>query len=218
MGRGPRNSDDKAKCKKLQSRLLARYKRLLSNPVCNLNARINPKNIREWFVIFDGPVATPYEGGRFMLRIHFGIDYPFKAPKVNFQSHVFHSNIDYKGNICVDILKDKWSPVQTVSSLVNSIHLLLANPNPKDPLNDRAAKIYVANKEVHDRIAREITKKYATPNPLLKKNLKGAKSLRLIRKPQSIQKVHLDHMKNFIQELLEKQKNGLKADSDLIPI
>lgn len=62
-----------------------------------------------------GPSDSPYSGGVFFLAIHFPTDYPFKAPKVNFTTRIYHPNINSNGSICLDILRDQWSPALTIS-------------------------------------------------------------------------------------------------------
>lgn len=62
-----------------------------------------------------GPGESPYSGGVFFLAIHFPTDYPFKPPKVNFTTRIYHPNINSNGSICLDILRDQWSPALTIS-------------------------------------------------------------------------------------------------------
>lgn len=50
-----------------------------------------------------------YENLTYRLSLRFTAEYPFKAPTVRFETPCFHPNVDTYGNICLDILKDKWS-------------------------------------------------------------------------------------------------------------
>ena len=56
-----------------------------------------------------GPNGTAYEGLSFRLTLTFTSEYPFKPPVVKFDTPCFHPNVDMHGNICLDILKEKWS-------------------------------------------------------------------------------------------------------------
>ena len=109
-----------------------------------------------------GPDDSPYVGGVFFLNIHFPPDYPFKPPKVNFTTKIYHANINSNGSICLDILKDQWSPALTISKVLLSISSLLTDPNPDDPLVPEIATLYKNDRESHDRTAREWTSRYAT--------------------------------------------------------
>ena len=60
-------------------------------------------------------MGTPYEGGVFFLAIQFPPDYPFKPPRIKFDTKIYHCNVNDKGGICLDILKDNWSPALTIS-------------------------------------------------------------------------------------------------------
>jgi ubiquitin-conjugating enzyme E2 D/E len=88
-------------------------------------------DLTEWEGYVKGVDGTPYEGGTFRLRISFSIDYPFKPPYVRFTTKIYHCNINRKGNICLDLLKDNWSPSLTTAKLLLSISQLLLDPNPK---------------------------------------------------------------------------------------
>lgn len=59
-----------------------------------------------------GASGTVFEELTFRLSLNFGADYPFKPPTVKFETPCFHPNVDLQGNICLDILKEKWSGIR----------------------------------------------------------------------------------------------------------
>ena len=83
-----------------------------------------------------------YEGLTYKLSLAFPDDYPFKSPTVKFETPCFHPNVDQFGNICLDILKEKWSAVYNVRTILLSIQSLLGEPNNQSPLNAQAAQLW----------------------------------------------------------------------------
>ena len=92
-----------------------------------------------------GPSDSPYQDGVFHLNIHFPTDYPFKPPKITFITKIYHPNINSNGVICLDILKNQWSPALTISKVLLSICSLICDPNPDDPLVPEIANLYKSN-------------------------------------------------------------------------
>ncbi|KAL7501163.1 hypothetical protein ACHAWT_011024 [Skeletonema menzelii] len=131
------------------------------DPPANCSAGPVGDDMFHWQATIMGPDESPYAGGVFFLDIHFPADYPFKPPKVHFTTRIYHCNINSNGGICLDILKDQWSPALTISKVLLSICSLLTDPNPDDPLVPDIAQLLKTDRARHDSTAREWTSKYA---------------------------------------------------------
>jgi ubiquitin-conjugating enzyme E2 D/E len=134
---------------------------LEEDPPSNCSAGPIGDDLSHWSATIMGPEDSPYHGGIFFLDVHFPADYPFKPPKVVFKTRIYHCNINSSGGICLDILKDQWSPALTISKVLLSICSLLTDANPNDPLVPEIATLLVKNRSVHDATAREWTQQYA---------------------------------------------------------
>ena len=104
-----------------------------------------------------------YEGGTFHIDIQIGASYPFEPPKMKFLTKVWHPNVSSQtGAICLDVLKDQWSPALTLKTALLSYQALLAAPEPDDPQDAQVAQMYTERRGEFDETARTWTKKYAT--------------------------------------------------------
>lgn len=74
----------------------------------------------------------------FTLSYRIGDNYPFSPPQIVFvgSNIPVHPHIYSNGHICLNILYDGWTPVQTISSVVLSLQSMLVNnqvlEKPKD--------------------------------------------------------------------------------------
>lgn len=132
---------------------------------------------------FPGPEDTPYQGGHFEVVSIFHRSqpdrnqdrtdeapqdivipdaYPFQPVKMKFITKVYHPNVSSaSGAICLDILKDAWSPVLTLKSTLISLQSLLCSPEPNDPQDAEVAKHYTTSKGSFEETARYWTHIYA---------------------------------------------------------
>eukprot|EP01061_Rhynchopus_euleeides_P031977 TRINITY_DN52_c0_g1_i1.p1 TRINITY_DN52_c0_g1~~TRINITY_DN52_c0_g1_i1.p1 ORF type:complete len:149 (+),score=36.64 TRINITY_DN52_c0_g1_i1:70-516(+) len=144
-------------------RIQKEYADLQAEPIAYTSASpISDSDLFQWQATIMGPQDTPYEGGVFSLKIKFPPDYPFKPPKVQFITKVFHPNINSNGGICLDIIKEMWSPALTISKVLLSICSLLTDPNPDDPLVPEIARLFKSNRAQFNANAKEWTRKYAS--------------------------------------------------------
>ena len=143
-------------------RLQKELKMLMLSPPINCSAGLIEDDIFHWNATIMGPEDSPYFGGVFFIDIKFPQDYPYKPPKMRFTTKIYHPNISKTGFICVDILKNNWSPALTISKVLLSICSLLNDPNPDDPLEPDIANEYKNNKKQYIESAQSWTKIYAT--------------------------------------------------------
>merc|ERR1712012_1506281 len=78
------------------------------------------------------------------------MEYPHEAPKVKCETKIYHPNIDLQGNVCLNILREDWKPVLTITSIVYGLQYLFLEPNPEDPLNKDAAEVLQSNRRLFE--------------------------------------------------------------------
>ena len=103
-----------------------------------ITARIVSEDTLKWEASLRGVEGTPYEGGQYILCVIFPQDYPFKPPKIRFDTRVYHANINAKGGIDCDLLQDNWSPAMTITKVLITLATCFSSGgNPLDPLMPR---------------------------------------------------------------------------------
>ena len=146
----------------LSRRIIKETERLAADPVPGVSASPYEDNLRYFNVIIAGPSESPYESGTFQLELFLPADYPMAPPKVRFLTKIYHPNIDRLGRICLDVLKDKWSPALQIRTILLSIQALLSAPNPDDPLANDVAEIWLSDETRAIQTARDWTLQYAS--------------------------------------------------------
>ncbi|KAK7790422.1 hypothetical protein R5R35_010481 [Gryllus longicercus] len=132
-------------------RLIIDFDRIKQDFISGVCAAPKTSNFLVWKGVIFGPPDTPYEDGTFKIRLRFTKEYPMKPPKVRFVSKMFHPNINDTGDIFIDILDNKWSPMYDVASLLMAIQSTLNEPNTDFAVNSEAARLFVKNRREYDR-------------------------------------------------------------------
>ena len=145
----------------LSRRVIKETKRVVENPPDGILIIPVVGNPRHFRVTIAGPQNTPYAGGVFSLEIFLPLEYPMVPPKCHFLTKIYHPNIDRVGRICLDILKDRWSPAFQIDKVCLSIQVLLQVPNPDDPLDPSIAKEMTTDKAKFLAKAKKWTINYA---------------------------------------------------------
>ncbi|EAR87660.4 ubiquitin-conjugating enzyme (macronuclear) [Tetrahymena thermophila SB210] len=119
-------------------------------------------NINHWKGYINGPEDTPYHGGVFQIDIQLPNDYPYKPPKMKFDTRIWHPNISSQtGAICLDILKNEWSPALSIRTALLSLQALMCAPEPDDPQDAVVAGQYKSQRDQFLKQAKEWTQNYA---------------------------------------------------------
>eukprot|EP01113_Clastostelium_recurvatum_P048243 TRINITY_DN873_c0_g1_i1.p1 TRINITY_DN873_c0_g1~~TRINITY_DN873_c0_g1_i1.p1 ORF type:complete len:212 (-),score=39.55 TRINITY_DN873_c0_g1_i1:405-974(-) len=121
-------------------------------------------SLTEFSVNFNGPKDSPYQGGRWRVRVELPPNYPYKSPSIGFHNKIYHPNVDLaSGSVCLDVINQTWSPMYELLNIFEVfLPQLLLYPNPTDPLNGEAAALLLKEPERYKSRVQEYVQKYAS--------------------------------------------------------
>ncbi|CAL1281657.1 unnamed protein product [Larinioides sclopetarius] len=132
---------------------------------CFRDVQVDESNILTWQGLIV-PDSAPYNKGAFRIEINFPAEYPFKPPKINFKTKIYHPNIDEKGQVCLDIIStENWKPATKTDQVIQALVALVNDPEPAHPLRADLAEEFAKDKKKFFRNAEEFTKKFSEKRP-----------------------------------------------------
>ena len=157
----------------LHNRIKKEYQALQKEKNTNVEVKLVNNDIRHWKGRIKGPIDTCYQGGIFDVDIIIPDDYPFKPPKMKFDTKIWHPNISsVTGAICLDILKNEWTPALTIRTTLISLQGLMCEPVPNDPQDAVVAKQYMSDIKLFNQTAKHWVEEYANPERNFQKKIK----------------------------------------------
>ena len=157
----------------LHNRIKKEYQALQKEKNTNVEVKLVNNDIRHWKGRIKGPIDTCYQGGIFDVDIIIPDDYPFKPPKMKFDTKIWHPNISsVTGAICLDILKNEWTPALTIRTALISLQALMCEPVPNDPQDAVVAKQSMSDIKLFNQTAKHWVEEYANPERNFQKKIK----------------------------------------------
>ena len=157
----------------IHNRIKKEYQDLQKEKNSNVQVKLVNNDIRHWKGRIKGPIDTCYQGGIFDVDIIIPDDYPFKPPKMKFDTKIWHPNISsVTGAICLDILKNEWTPALTIRTALISLQALKCEPVPNDPQDAVVAKQYMSDIKLFNETAKHWVEEYANPERNVQRKVK----------------------------------------------
>ena len=131
-----------------EKRVQSDLEEMTNHPIEGVAVVPSDKDMGTWQIFMEGPKDSCFEGGIFELEMKFPEDYPDNPPTLYFLSEFWHPNIYPDGKVCMSSLHPsgdnemdnetfdiRWKPINSVSSIINSVLLILQEPNFSSPAN-----------------------------------------------------------------------------------
>jgi len=170
---GMANPANKQRTKRIERDWEMIQKGTITEPFCIIRPR-KTGNLDMWDAFIAGPPGTPYAGGEFHCVLEIGCDYPNSPPRVVWVTPIVHVNINTGsmndktgaiqevGYLCLDTIKDRWSPAILLGKIPLYLQQLLESPNFEDPIGNTAYEMYRSQgNAAYEKAATASTAKYA---------------------------------------------------------
>ena len=146
-------------------RLILEEDILTKLPPDGVTIKPDPDNNLKWEILILAPMGTPYEGGTFRLSCIFPENYPFKPPRIKFNTKIYHPSVfKYSGEIDTVIYEDNWVHTRSLEGLIQIIikTFFLNEFDVNFSLEWDIAEEYRKNRALFNKNAADWTRKYAT--------------------------------------------------------
>jgi ubiquitin-protein ligase len=130
-------------------------------PIPGVAIELENSEVTKWIVIIDGPEGTPFVGGKFRVSLDFSDSYPFKYPKINVKTKIYHPNVSNTGDICTLALDQVWVPTLNAKYIIEFLLTIIQSPNSENFLDQEIGGVYSSNKTAWAAKAAEWTAMYA---------------------------------------------------------
>ncbi|CAM42900.1 putative ubiquitin-conjugating enzyme protein [Leishmania braziliensis MHOM/BR/75/M2904] len=158
------------------------FRNLTKDPPAGFRVELKDNSFFTWIVWFTGPEGTPYAGGQYKASLTFPKEFPMEPPTFRVLSSFWHPNVYADGRVCISILHPpgvdemnseetammRWTPVQTIRSVLLSIVSLWSDPDPSDagaPANVDALVQYRNKRAEFDAKCKSLAEKSLTELP-----------------------------------------------------
>lgn len=103
-----------------------------------------PDNLQFWRVLIEGPSGSPFDGGVFALNVLVPDNYPFQAPRITFETPIYHCNVNDSGKICLSLIQEDWNPALSIPKGLEAIRMMMKNPDTDNSLRQWIADVTIA--------------------------------------------------------------------------